>query len=72
MMSDSPAMVELLGADAPANWGKWGPGDELGCLNYLGAKEVLRGVQHIRTGDVFTLQIPMGRTESPGDPLRPR
>ena len=29
------------------------------------------GAQHIRTGDVFTLQIQMGRTDGPGDPLWP-
>ena len=22
-MSDAPAMHEVLGADAPSNWGKW-------------------------------------------------
>jgi kynurenine formamidase len=70
-MSDAPAMRELLGEDAPTNWGKWGPDDELGCLNYLDAGEVLRGVQHIRSGEVFTLQIQMGRTDGPGDPLWP-
>jgi kynurenine formamidase len=70
-MSDAPAMRDVLGADAPTNWGKWGPDDELGALNYLDAKEVLRGVQHIRTGDTFTLQIQMGRTDGPGDPLWP-
>ncbi|NMH92345.1 cyclase family protein, partial [Pseudonocardia bannensis] len=45
-MSDAPAMGEFLGADAPSNWGKWGPDDEVGCLNYLDASQVLRGVQH--------------------------
>lgn len=70
-MPDAPAMNELLGADTPKNWGKWGPDDEVGALNYLDAKEVLRGAQHIRTGDVFTLQIQMGRSDGPGDPLWP-
>ena len=70
-MSEVPAMTEILGADAPTNWGKWGPDDELGALNYLDAAEVLRGVQHIKSGETFTLQIQMGRTESPGDPLWP-
>ncbi|WAL69521.1 cyclase family protein [Amycolatopsis cynarae] len=69
--TDAPAMRELLGEDAPTNWGKWGPDDELGCLNYLDAKEVLRGVRHVRSGQVFTLQIHMGRTDGPGDPLWP-
>ena len=70
-MSEAPAMRDLLGEDTPTNWGKWGPDDELGCLNYLDAAEVLRGVQHIKSGEVFTLQIQMGRSESPGDPLWP-
>ena len=70
-MSDAPAMHEVLGADAPSNWGKWGPRDELGCLNYLDAKEVLRGAQQIGAGQVFTLQVQMGRKESPGDPVWP-
>jgi kynurenine formamidase len=70
-MSDVPAMRDLLGEDAPSNWGKWGPDDELGCLNYLDAGEVLRGVRHIKSGEVFTLQIQMGRTDGPGDPLWP-
>ncbi len=67
----APAMRELLGENPPTNWGRWGPDDELGCLNFLDAKEVLRGVQHVRNGEVFTLQIQMGRRESPGDPLWP-
>jgi kynurenine formamidase len=70
-MSEAPAMRELLGDDAPSNWGKWGPDDELGCLNYLDAGEVLRGIQHVRSGEVFTLQIQMGRIDSPGDPVWP-
>jgi hypothetical protein len=24
-MADAPAVNELLGADAPTNWGEWGP-----------------------------------------------
>lgn len=71
MMSDAPAMHEVLGADAPSNWVKWGPQDGLGSLNYLGAEEVLRGVQQVCTGEAFTLQVLMGRKESPGDPVWP-
>jgi kynurenine formamidase len=67
----SPAMREVLGSDAPTNWGRWGPDDEVGCLNYLDAAEVLRGVRHVRTGEVFTLQIQMGYPDAPGDPLWP-
>jgi kynurenine formamidase len=70
-MPDAPEMREVLGQDAPSNWGKWGPDDELGCLNYLTTEEVLRGARQIRSGEVFTLQIHMGRTDGPGDPLWP-
>ena len=59
---------ELL-KDAPKNWGRWGPDDELGCLNFLGPAEVLRGAAEIRGGKVFTLGTPIA---SPGgDPAFP-
>ncbi len=67
-MSDAPSMEELL-KDAPKNWGKWGPDDELGALNYLSAAEVMRGVGHIRSGNVFTLQRLIG--DPKGDPVWP-
>ncbi|AUM16426.1 MULTISPECIES: cyclase family protein [Rhodococcus] len=70
-MSDAPSMRELLGDDAPSNWGRWGADDEIGALNFLGTKEVLSGIAEVESGDVFTLQIHMGRKEAPGDPLWP-
>lgn len=63
-----PALSELL-AGAPKNWGKWGPEDEVGALNYLTSVEVLSGIGEVRSGKTFTLQIPMGRPE--GDPIWP-
>ena len=65
----APSMNEVLGADTPSNWGKWGSDDEVGALNYLDASEVLRGAQHIRSGEVFTLQTQMG--DPHGDPVFP-
>jgi kynurenine formamidase len=67
-MTEVPAMDVLL-KDAPTNWGKWGPDDEVGALNYLTAAEVLRGVQHIKSGSVFTLQRLIG--DPKGDPVWP-
>jgi kynurenine formamidase len=64
----TPAMGELL-KDAPKNWGKWGEQDELGCLNYLGNEQVMRGVGEIKSGEVFTLQALMGHSH--GDPVFP-
>jgi kynurenine formamidase len=67
-MPDVTTMNDLL-EDAPTNWGKWGPADEVGALNYLTAEEVLRGVAHIRSGTVFTLQRLIGNPG--GDPVWP-
>jgi kynurenine formamidase len=67
-VADAPDMTEVL-ADAPKNWGKWGEDDEVGALNYLTADEVMRGVQHIRQGQVFTLQRLIG--DPKGDPVWP-
>lgn len=66
--NDGPSVADLL-AGLPTNWGRWGANDEVGALNYLDAAQVLRGVSAIRSGRVFTLQVPMGRPE--GDPLWP-
>jgi kynurenine formamidase len=55
--------------DAPSNWGRWGDDDELGSLNFLTAAEVMRGVAHIRSGNVFTLQRLIG--DPKGDPVWP-
>ncbi len=67
-MTEVPNMEELL-KDSPKNWGKWGPDDEIGALNYLSAAEVLRGVSQIRSGEVFTLQRLIG--DPKGDPVWP-
>lgn len=69
-MSDSnvPSVMDLL-QESPKNWGKWGDDDEVGALNYLGSAEALAGVEQIRTGRSFTLQVPMGHPH--GDPVWP-
>src|SRR3954463_5406720 len=64
----APDLVDLL-ADAPTNWGKWGPDDEVGGLNYLGPEQVLAAVQLVSSGKVFTLQRLIG--DPKGDPVWP-
>jgi kynurenine formamidase len=61
-------LPELL-KDSPSNWGKWGPDDEIGGLNYLGPEQVLAGVATIRSGRTFTLQTAM--CAPGGDPIWP-
>lgn len=67
-MPEVPSMEAVL-ASSPKNWGKWGDDDEVGSLNYLNSTEVLRGVQHVKTGQVFTLQRLIG--DPKGDPVWP-
>lgn len=67
-MTEVPTLTDLL-SNAPTNWGKWGPEDEVGALNYLDAAQVLRGVTHIKDGKVFTLQRLIG--DPNGDPVWP-
>lgn len=64
----SPYIGDFL-KDSPQNWGKWGPDDEVGALNYLTRSEVLRGVANVKSGEVFTLQVRMGSPA--GDPVWP-
>jgi kynurenine formamidase len=64
----APYLGELL-KDSPSNWGKWGPDDEVGALNYLGPEQVLAAVRLVRSGKVFTLQRLIG--DPKGDPVWP-
>ena len=64
----APYLGDLL-QDAPSNWGKWGPDDEVGALNYLGPEQVLAAVRLVRSGKVFTLQRLIG--DPKGDPVWP-
>ena len=66
--STIPQISEYL-KDSPKNWGKWGPNDEVGALNYLTPDVVLLAVRSVRQGKVFTLQIPMAHPA--GDPVWP-
>ncbi|MCW2616693.1 MAG: hypothetical protein JWN08_3687 [Frankiales bacterium] len=63
-----PYLGDLL-ADSPSNWGKWGPDDEVGSLNYLGPEQVLAAAQLVTSGKTFTLQRLIG--DPKGDPVWP-
>lgn len=67
--NETPPLVRDRLAQAPKNWGKWGPDDEVGSLNYLNATEVLRGAAHIKQGKVFPVQMQMNHPD--GDPVWP-
>lgn len=69
MSNSKPKSLAETLKDAPSNWGRWGPDDEIGAVNYLTREEVLRGIKSVRTGKVFALGAPVGRPE--GDPIFP-
>ncbi|NYF96732.1 cyclase family protein [Janibacter cremeus] len=68
MTDTAPSLTELL-KDAPSNWGKWGPDDEVGSLNYLGPEQVIAAAGLIRSGKVFPIQRLIG--DPKGDPVWP-
>lgn len=43
------------------NWGKWGPDDEIGTLNYITPESIARAAQLVTAGKVFALGIPLQR-----------
>lgn len=42
-----------------ANWGDFGPDDQLGRLNMIGPEQVLKGVAEVQTGRTFCLSLPL-------------
>lgn len=41
-----------------SNWGKWGPDDELGTVNYITPEKIVAAARLVRQGKVFSLAIP--------------
>lgn len=50
---------------AADNWGRWGADDERGTLNLIDAKAVRAAAHEIRTGEVFSLGLPIARDAGP-------
>jgi kynurenine formamidase len=44
------------------NWGRWGPDDELGTLNYVTAERLAAAMQSVETGRIVALAIPFDDT----------
>ena len=43
------------------NWGKWGPEDEIGTLNYITPENIAQASRLVTAGKVFALGIPLQR-----------
>jgi len=51
------AAMEKFAAELK-NWGKWGPDDELGTLNYISPGAIVEAASLVKRGRVFSLAIP--------------
>ena len=67
-----PAPVTLQEFDAiyesVKNWGRWGPDDELGTLNFITPETVRTAAALVRSGRRATMSIPMNTVAGPDNP----
>jgi kynurenine formamidase len=61
-----PAFDEIF--DTVKNWGRWGPDDEFGTLNYITPDTVRAAAGLVRSGRRATMAIPMNKTAGPDNP----
>jgi kynurenine formamidase len=50
------------------NWGRWGPGDQLGTLNFITPSMVRAAARLVRSGRRVSLQIPISTMAGPDNP----
>ena len=50
------------------NWGRWGPDDQLGTLNYMTPDSVQAAAALVRSGRHVTMSIPMNTVAGPDNP----
>src|SRR4029434_5990752 len=53
-------------AEKYKNWGKWGPDDEIGTLNYTSADDIVAAAQLVRKGKVISLALNFDHTGPQG------
>ena len=51
-----------------SNWGKWGPDDCLGTLNYITPAKVRKAAELVRSGQSVSLAIPINKQAGPDNP----
>ena len=50
------ADIEKMAKDA-CNWGKWGPDDEIGTLNYITPKQLIEAAKLVKKGKSISLGL---------------
>ena len=63
----SPAVFEAI-FESVKNWGRWGPDDVLGTLNYITPDHVRRAASLVRTGRSISMAIPINNVAGPDNP----
>src|SRR5690348_8670797 len=64
-LADFDAMFEKLSKD---NWGKWGPDDELGTLNYITPAKIAEAAKLVKKGRAASMAIPINKQAGPDNP----
>jgi kynurenine formamidase len=54
--------------EAVRNWGRWGPDDEKGTLNYIGPEQVRRAAGLVRSGRSVSMAVPINKVAGPDNP----
>ena len=54
--------------EAVKNWGRWGPDDERGTLNYLTPDKVAAAGALVRSGRTVSMAIPINKVAGPDNP----
>src|SRR5438876_7632902 len=70
-MAEHPNLTEAQIKDfftSLSNWGKWGPKDQLGALNYITPEKRARAAGLVREGKTVSLSLPLATTPSPDNP----
>ena len=50
------------------NWGRWGPDDQLGTLNYITPEKVREAAGLVRSGRRVSMEIPLNKVAGPDNP----
>jgi kynurenine formamidase len=54
--------------DSVRNWGRWGPDDERGTLNYITPERVAAAASLVRSGRTVSMAIPINKVAGPDNP----
>ena len=72
VVAQKPATVSLAEFDrlfeSVKNWGRWGPDDQLGTLNYITPAKVCEAAGLVRSGRRVSMEIPINTTALPDNP----